>query len=212
MKLLLTAFEPFANEPINSSLEVARAVVRRGVPGAAVTLLALPVVRYLCVERALVAIDRLRPELIIALGQAGSRSQITPERVALNVDDFELVDNAGNQPFDEPAIPGAPAAYFCHLPVRRMVERLRAAEIPAAVSNTAGTFVCNHLTFGLLHHIATQGLPVRAGFIHVPYLTEQAAGKSADTPGLSLEVMVRGISLCLKTALATESQYRERVG
>ena len=201
MRLLITGFEPFGGESINPSALAAQRLAEEGFAGVEASWLVLPVVRYRCVERVVETIERGRPEVVVMLGQAGGRMRVTPERVAINVDDFRRPDNAGNQPVDEPHVPGGPAAYFCGLPVKEMVRRMREAGVPAAVSNTAGTYLCNHVSYGVLHAIATRGLPVRAGYTHVPYLPEQAAAKDQDAPSLSLDTLVRGLRAAVLAAL-----------
>jgi len=132
--------------------------------------------------------------------------------VAINVDDGRIGDNAGHQPIDQPVVAGAPAAYFSTLPIKAMVRDLRAAGIPAAVSNSAGTFVCNHLFFGLMHRAATRPVPgMRAGFIHVPYLPEQAA-RLPGQPSMALATLVAGLRVAVATALAVRQDIRETDG
>jgi pyroglutamyl-peptidase len=160
------------------------------------------------------AIDQLQPQLVLALGVAGGRSEITPERVAINMDDGRICDNAGCQPIDQPVVEGAPAAYFSTLPIKAIVRDLRAAGIPAAVSNSAGTFVCNHLFFGLMHRIATRPLAggMRGGFIHVPLLPEQAAHLPGALPSLARETLVAGLRIAVRTALQVRQDVRESGG
>jgi pyroglutamyl-peptidase len=199
--VLITGFEPFGGETINPSAAAARWLADESMAGASVECLVLPVARYRAVDLAIEALEQRRPDVMIMLGEAGGRTRVTPERVAINLDDYRIDDNAHNRPIDEPIVPGGPAAYFSRLPVRAMVERMRAAGAPAAISNTAGTFLCNHLSYGVLHHIAVRRLPVRAGFIHVPYLPEQAARKDTDTPSMELETMVRGLRAAVRAVL-----------
>ena len=137
------------------------------------------------------AIARERPDAVLCVGQASGRAALTPERAALNLRDASIPDNAGNRPVDEPVVPGGPAAYFTTLPVREMAEAIRRAGLPAAISSSAGTFVCNDLLYTLLYRIEREGLPIRCGFLHVPCLPEQAA---EGTPSLPLEDTVRGLA------------------
>ena len=132
------------------------------------------------------------------IGQAGGRAQITPERVAINISDANIDDNEGNRPTDEPIEIGAPAAYFSTLPIKAIVEKLKAENIPAAVSNSAGTFVCNHLMYGVLRHIEKNSLQTIAGFIHIPYLPEQTVNKE-NMPSLPLEVSTKAIEIAVRT-------------
>ena len=158
------------------------------------------------------AIDRLRPRWVLALGQAGGRHDLSLERVAINVDDARIADNAGAQPVDTPVISGAPAAYFASLPIKAMVAALRAAGLPASVSQSAGTFVCNHVFFGLMHRLQAQP-GARGGFMHLPLLPEQAARAAvATTPSMALPMMIEGTRLALLTACTTGSDLRQSGG
>ena len=173
--VLLTGFDPFGGEPINPSLEVARRLHGwRCASGAVVTACELPAVFGRAIDVLAQAIERTQPRLVIALGQAASRGEISVERIAINVDDARIADNAGRQPIDEPVVAGGPAAYFSTLPIKAIVAALHARGIAAGVSQSAGTFVCNHLFYGLAHLIDTRWPAMRGGFIHLPLLPEQA--------------------------------------
>ena len=212
MNVLLTGFEPFDREMVNPSWEAARALDGWRQGAAVVHARRIPCVFGAALVALDAAIDELQPQLVLAVGQAGGRSEFTPERVAINVDDGRIGDNAGHQPIDQPVVAGAPAAYFSTLPIKAMVRDLRAAGIPAAVSNSAGTFVCNHLFFGLMHRAATRPVPgMRAGFIHVPYLPEQAA-RLPGQPSMALATLVAGLRVAVATALAVREDIRETGG
>ena len=212
MNVLLTGFEPFDRETINPSWEAVRALDGWRLGGAVVHARRIPCVFGVAWGALDAAIDELQRQLVLAVGQAGGRSEFTPERVAINVDDGRIGDNAGHQPIDQPVVAGAPAAYFSTLPIKAMVRDLRAAGIPAAVSNSAGTFVCNHLFFGLMHRAATRPVPgMRAGFIHVPYLPEQAA-RLPGQPSMALATLVAGLRVAVATALAVRQDIRETDG
>ena len=212
MNVLLTGFEPFDRETINPSWEAVRALDGWRLGGAVVHARRIPCVFGAALVALDAAIDELQPQLVLAVGQAGGRSEFTPERVAINVDDGRIGDNAGHQPIDQPVVAGAPAAYFSTLPIKAMVRDLRAAGVPAAVSNSAGTFVCNHLFFGLMHRAATRPVPgMRAGFIHVPYLPEQAA-RLPGQPSMALATLVAGLRVAVATALAVRQDIRETDG
>lgn len=212
MNVLLTGFEPFDKEVVNPSWEAVRALDGWRLEGAVVHARRIPCVFGDALRALDAAIDELQPQLVLSVGQAGGRSEITPERVAINVDDGRIGDNAGHQPIDQPVVAGAPAAYFSTLPIKAMVRDLRAAGIPAAVSNSAGTFVCNHLFFGLMHRIATRPAPgLRGGFIHVPYLPEQAA-RWPGQPSMALATLVAGLRVAIATALAVREDIRETGG
>jgi pyroglutamyl-peptidase len=135
------------------------------------------------------------------VGQAGGRTDLSLERVAINVDDARIADNRGAQPIDKPVVAGGPAAYFATLPVKAMLRDIKAAGLPASLSNTAGTFVCNHVMYGLLHRLA--GSEVRGGFLHIPYLPEQAA-RLGNVPSMSLESVTQGLKVMLHTALTVK--------
>lgn len=143
------------------------------------------------------AVERENPDAVVCVGQAAGRAAITPERVAINLRDAVSPDNAGVIPRDEPVEPGAPAAYFSTLPIREMQRRIEEHGIPSVLSNTAGTFVCNGLMYGLLHHLSATGNKIPGGFIHVPCLPDQAARMKAGTPALSLEQIVEGLEAAL---------------
>ena len=141
--------------------------------------------------------DALRPDAVLAVGQYGGANGVRVERVAVNLRDARIADNAGAKPVDEPVVPGAPDAYFATLPTRRIVEKLREEDIPAQLSYSAGTFVCNNLLFCALHESAKKFPATRCGFVHVPYLPEQA--KDGSAPSMSLALMVRALTAALET-------------
>ena len=207
--VLLTGFEPFESEPINPSWEVVRALDGTEIGGATVVARQLPCMFGAAIKEVRLLIDELKPALVIAVGQAGGRPEMSVERVAINVDDARIADNAGMQPIDTAIVDGGPAAYFSTLPIKAIVRDMRAAGVPASVSQTAGTFVCNHVFYGLMHALGTSG--VRGGFIHIPYLPEQAA-RHPGQPSLALETMIAGIRKAVETALSTQADVREGGG
>lgn len=201
--ILLTGFEPFGGDAINPSEEIARqlngiTVARHRVIGAL-----LPCVFGAAIKELKHQIKLHEPVLVICLGLAGGRAEITPERVAINIDDARIADNAGQQPIDRPVVKDGPAAYFSTLPIKAIVQELRQRGIPAAVSQTAGTFVCNHVFYGLMHELALHHKNVRGGFVHVPYLPEQTTGK----PSLPYDKMIEGITRAIETAV----EYRRDI-
>jgi pyroglutamyl-peptidase len=161
-RLLLTGFEPFDGDTINPSLEVIHALAAR------VSVAELPVDREKAVEIALAAIEVHNPGVLIMLGLSTGRSHICVERIAINVDDFRIPDNAGNQPRGEAIFEGGPAAYFSTLPIYAIRDRLAEAHIPAVISNTAGTYLCNRVFYSVMRHLAVSNAPMIAGFIHLP--------------------------------------------
>jgi pyroglutamyl-peptidase len=196
-KILLTAFEPFGGETINPSQEVVRSLCRMTFDGLQIESCALPVERFKAIELALERIRRSEPDVVIMLGEAGGRPCITPERMAVNMDDFRIPDNAGYQPTRDPIVAGGPMEYFSTLPVDGIVEHLTQAHIHAALSNDAGHFLCNRLFYCVMHTIGTEALPMSAGFIHLPYLPEQVINKKPETPSMPLETMVHALTLIM---------------
>jgi pyroglutamyl-peptidase len=209
--VLLTGFEPFGGEPENPSLAIARALDRKRVAGHRIVGAALPTefARSLPVLETL--LRQHRPALVLAVGQAGGRAQISLERVAINLIDARIADNADDQPSDVPVIRDAPNAYFSTLPLKSMLLRLHAAGIPSALSHSAGTFVCNQVFFGLAHHLATHKPHARGGFVHVPYLPQQAA-RHDNAPSMALPTMVEAIRLCIETALTSDDDVHYAAG
>jgi pyroglutamyl-peptidase len=208
--VLLTGFEPFNKEPINPAWETVRALDGWSEDGFRVAARQLPCVFGDANAAVRSLIDELQPALVIAVGQAGGRVDLSVERVAINVDDAPIKDNAGLQLVDEPIVAGGPAAYFSTLPIKAIVAALRAAGLPASVSQTAGTFVCNHVFYGLMHTLAGRD-DVKAGFIHIPYLPEQAA-RHPGAASMSLAQMTEGIRIAIRTALSVTSDLAVGAG
>jgi len=196
-KLLLTGFEPFGGESVNPSWEIARSLDGEQVGGYLVVARQLPVIWNQALEVMEGLIDELSPDVIVAMGQSGGRAEICPERVAINVSDSPSADNAGVVMTDEPIGNGGPVAYWSTLSIKAMVAAMREAGVPARVSNTAGTYLCNHVMYGTLHLLTRRGLGIPSGFIHVPGLPEQMAPRSKGEPSLGLETQVRGIRAAL---------------
>lgn len=212
-RILLTGFEPFGGEAVNPSWRVAQALHGSRIGGGATVFAAcLPTVFGAAAGRLRQALDESGATLVLALGQAAGRSEMSLERVAINLDDARIADNAGSQPIDSPVVPGAPAAYFTTLPIKAMVLAMREAGCPAGVSYSAGTFVCNHVFFALMHELARRP-GVRGGFMHVPLLPQQAARQGgAAPPSLALAEMVAGVRVALATALDTAHDLRHSEG
>ena len=199
MKLLVTAFDPFGKESINPSLEVLKAL-EKNILGATIIPLEVPTVCYKSLQVIEEAIKEHNPDIILSIGQAGGRSEITVERIGINVNDFSICDNEGNQIIDEKIFKDGPDAYFVNVPIKAMVENIKKSNIPASVSNTAGTFVCNHVTYGVRHLIETKYKGKKSGFIHIPYLPEQVVNKNGVS-SMSLDVMVTGITEAIKAII-----------
>ncbi len=206
-KILVTGFDPFGGEPVNPAFEVLKFLEGKTLAGHLVVTQEVPTVRFRSIETLQQAIARVNPAVVIAVGQAGGRLEITPERVAINQDDFRIPDNEGNRPVDEPIVEGAPVAYFTRLPVKAMVAAMKEAGIPASVSNTAGTFVCNHIFYGLMHLLAGEDNVRRGGFIHIPYMTEQAA-RLGNQPGMAIETIAKGLEIAVAVAAKLEKDIR----
>lgn len=196
--VLLTGFEPFNKETVNPAWEAVRSLEGWAGDGFKVEVRQLPCVFGEAISVIEQAIADLKPAVVIAVGQAGGRVDMSVERVAINVDDAPIPDNAQRQLIDEPIVEGGPAAYFSTLPIKAIVSALRAAGVPASVSQTAGTFVCNHLFYGLMHHTAQ--MQVKAGFIHIPYLPEQAV-RHPGMASMALPELVRGLKIAVEVAL-----------
>ncbi len=205
MRILLTGFEPFGGQSINPSWEVARALQGAVIAGAQVTAVQLPCVFAQAVPALQHALAQHRPDIALALGQAEGRCDFSVERVAINVQDARIPDNAGAQPIDVPVIDGGPAAYFSTLPIKSLVVGLKAAGFPASVSHTAGTFVCNQVFYALQHTLA--GLGVLSGFMHLPLLPEQAAHWPGPTlPSWPVSVQAAGVQQALALLVAHRQQ------
>ncbi|MGE5654008.1 MAG: pyroglutamyl-peptidase I, partial [Bacillota bacterium] len=175
--VLVTGFQPFGGETVNPSLEAVKLLNGLVIDGYEVVIGEIPVVRFEATKTIVELIEQYQPEIVINVGQAGGRQEVSVERVGINVDDYRLADNAGNAPVDEAIAADGPAAYFATLPIKAMVKAMVAEGVPASVSNTAGTYLCNHVAYAVPHYIAAHRLPIRSCFIHIPFLPEQAAGK-----------------------------------
>ena len=210
--VLLTGFEPFGGETTNPSWRVAQALHGEMIAGAQVVAVQLPCAFGVALALLQRALEQHRPQLVMvmALGQAAGRCELTPERVAINVDDARMADNIGARPVDTAVVPGGPAAYFSSLPIKAIVAALREAGMPASVSQSAGTFVCNHVFYGLMHALQTRP-GVRGGFMHLPLLPEQAA-RLPGQPSLALATQIAGVRLALATALAQRCDLRASGG
>ena len=196
MKILLTAFTPFDGESINPALEAMKLLPDK-IGKLEVLKLEIPTVFGKSARLVLETIEQEKPDYVLSIGQAGGRAEITPERIAINIDDARIPDNEGNQPVDRPIVPDGENAYFSNLPIKTMMEAIKKEGIPASVSNSAGTYVCNHLMYSVLYYIKKNALPIKAGFIHVPYIPEQTVNKK-DKPSMSLAEIVRGLEAAIR--------------
>jgi pyroglutamyl-peptidase len=200
--VLVTGFDCFGGETMNPSWEICKRLPRE-IAGMRVETCLVPCEFRRAIEVVAEAIERHRPSIVLSVGQAGGRSRIGVERVAINVDDARIPDNAGLQPMDEAIASNGPPAYFATVPVKAMARAIRAAGVPAEVSNSAGTYVCNHVMYGVLHFIAASVRNARAGFIHVPYDESQVLDKR-DVPAMSIDSMTRGIVAAIEAAARTQ--------
>lgn len=204
MKILVAAFDPFGGEKINPALEAVK-LLDNEIAGAEIIKLEIPTVFHKSADTMRKKALEVKPDMILCVGQAGGRFALTPERVAINQDDARIEDNEGNQPIDAPIQEDGPPAYFSTLPIKAMVEKIKETGVPSAVSNTAGTFVCNHIMYQALY-LTEKELPgVRAGFIHVPYIPEQVVDKP-NQPAMSLEDIAKGLTGALEAMV----EYRDK--
>ena len=196
MKILVTGFEPFGGEKINPSIEAVHSLPEQ-IEGIEIVKIQIPVVRWKALAQIEQAVKQYNPDVILSVGQAGGRSDISVERIGINVDDFGIKDNEGNQPIDKIIKEDGQAAYFSNLPIKAMVKHMNDNKIPATVSNTAGTFVCNHVMYGILYMIDKKYPNIKGGFIHIPYMTSQVIDKK-NTPFMSLEEIAKGLELAIE--------------
>ncbi len=199
MKILITCFDPFGNMPVNASKEVLDKIDETKFD-AEIYKIEIPTIRYQSLEKVQKAIEELHPDVVISLGQAGGREDITIERVGINVDDFRIPDNGNNSPQDEPIYTDGPDAYFSTLPIRKMVNAIKENNIKASISNTAGTFVCNHVLYGTRYYLAHHYPNTKSGFIHVPFLKEQ--GEPLNKPYMELDDIVKGIEISIQAIIS----------
>ena len=200
MKILITGFDPFGGETVNPAYEAVK-LLPDTIAGAEIIKLEVPTRFHRAGAVLEDAMQRHKPDAVICVGQAGGRAAITPEKVAINLMDGRIPDNAGYQPVDVPIREGGETAYFTSLPVKAMVQRMRDAGIPAAVSYTAGTYVCNYLLYTLLYLIDKKYPNVRGGFIHVPYAMEQVINKPLGTPSMDLRQIARGLETAVEAVV-----------
>lgn len=206
--MLLTGFDAFGGATANPSWLAVRALDGETLMGHRLVAARLPTAFAGSLQELARLLRLHKPALVVCVGQAGGRSALSLERIAININDASIADNTGAQPVDLPVVANGPAAYFSTLPIKAMLLALQQAGITAEVSQTAGTFVCNHVFYGLMHALAKQpsASRTRGGFIHVPYLPEQGS------PCMPLEEMVRGLGIALECALATAHDITHGAG
>ena len=210
MKVLVTGFEPFGGEKVNPALEAIKGLPYE-IHGAEVSWLEVPTVFHKSAQVLEEEMSRYQPDFVLCIGQAGGRSSLAPERVAINQDDARIPDNEGNQPIDLPIRPDGAPAYFSSLPIKAMVQAIKKEGLPASVSNTAGTFVCNHLMYQVLYLVEKKFPHVRAGFMHIPYMMEQVVNRPT-APAMSLVDIMRGIEAAIGAIIEHGDQDLKLVG
>jgi pyroglutamyl-peptidase len=204
--VLLTGFEPYGNTPINPAERVAHRLDGVEVDNGRIVSRIVPNTFFKCIDSVKAAIEELKPAAVVMLGEFPGRAMVTVERIAQNLNDgarYGLLDNDGNRLQDDLTAPDGPAAYYSTLPIRAMVKAMREAGIPADISDAPGTFCCNHLMYGTLHHAATAGLDIRVGWIHLPALPAVAArDENLGMPSMSVENSAKAVQTAIQALLA----------
>ncbi len=201
-KILITGFDPFDKEKMNPAFESVK-LLPDELYGATIIKAEIPTVSYKAIEKTIKLMDEHNPDIVINVGQAGGRFGITPEKVAINLNDFRIKDNEGNQPLDSKIVENGKNAYFSTLPVKAIVNEIKKNDIPSSLSYTAGTFVCNQVMYGVANYIDENNLNIKSGFVHIPYMTKQIVNKQ-NQPSLSLEQLVEGLKAVIKACIEHE--------
>ncbi|CBH20250.1 Pyrrolidone-carboxylate peptidase (5-oxoprolyl-peptidase) (Pyroglutamyl-peptidase I) (PGP-I) (Pyrase) [Acetoanaerobium sticklandii] len=210
MKVLITGFDPFGGEKINPAWEAVKGI-KDIIEGAKIIKLEIPTVFNKSIEKVKEAMELEKPDIVLCIGQAGGRYDMTVERVAINVDDARIEDNEGNQPIDIPVFEDGENAYFSNLPIKAMVEEIKGQGIPSSISNSAGTFVCNHIMYGVLYHINKTYKNMRGGFIHVPFINEQVLDKK-NQPYMPVEHITKALEAAIKAAVINNEDIKKSGG
>lgn len=211
MKVLITGFDPFGGADINPAYEAVKMLPNQ-IKKAEIIKMEIPTVFIKGGEVLERAICEHRPDVVICVGQAGGRSDISVEKVAINLMEARIPDNEGNQPLDQKVWEDGQNAYFATIPVKAMAGKLKAGGIPSSVSYTAGTFVCNDIMYRLLYLAEKQHQGIRGGFIHVPYLPEQAVNLPAGTPTMAAEMIAKGLELAIEAIIENDEDHRVAMG
>lgn len=198
MKILVTGFEPFGGSSVNPSEQVVMRLQDISMPGVDLATAILPVDRNMSAQKLIEVCKAVQPGAILCLGEAARRSAISVERVAINLMDYRIPDNHGCRATDQPVVSGGPTAYFATIPAREIFEKLGLAGIPAELSLSAGSFLCNQVLYEILHNLSMNRLAIKAGFIHLPSLPEQAAQLNPKLPGMDIETALKGVLLALE--------------
>ncbi|KYH13715.1 pyroglutamyl-peptidase I [Staphylococcus kloosii] len=205
MKILIAAFDPFGGEKVNPALEAIKQLPEQ-IGEHLITKLEIPTVFHESKDVLAEALSQDRYEAVLTIGQAGGRFELTPERVGINIDDARIADNKGNQPIDALIQPQGAPAYFSNMPVKAMTEAIQNAGVPARLSNTAGTFVCNHILYQMGYLQATSYPELLFGFIHVPFIPAQVATKQ-NVPSMSLDIIVQGLTAAIKAISNSDDSH-----
>lgn len=206
MKILISGFDPFGGETINPSIEAVKRLPDN-INDIEVIKLEIPTVIGKSIDALTQAVHKYKPDVVLCVGQAGGRSDITVERIAINMNDCRIKDNEGNQPIDEKIVCEGPDAYFLTLPIKSIVSNLQIHGIPASISNTAGTFICNHVAYGMAHLAKTEYTNMRTGFIHIPFLPDQTINKS-NMPSMSLENIIEALEVAIQTTFQVKEDIK----
>jgi len=209
-KILMLGFEPFDKGSINPALEAIKILDNKQLEGGKNITSSLPVVHQKSIDKAIAEIVNHKPDAVICVGLAGGNFGISIERIAINIDDFRIKDNEGNQVIDEPVVAGAPAAYFSTLPIKAIVKELHNNGLPADVSNSAGTYVCNHIFYGVQHYIKNNDLDIKSGFIHIPLLPEQI--KSEKKPSMPLDLITKALTISAQAIIDNKIDIKMQAG
>lgn len=210
MKILVTGFDPFGGESINPALEAVKKI-SNNIDGVEIIKIEVPTVFKKSIDTLDKAMEEHKPDVVLCVGQAGGRFDITPEKVAINLDDARIKDNEGNNPIDELIFKDGETAYFSSLPVKAIVKSIKENNIPSSVSYSAGTFVCNHIMYGLLYLIDKKYKNVKGGFIHVPFIPSQVLEKK-NMPSMALEDITKGLEFALKAIIENKEDIKETGG
>lgn len=210
MKILVSGFDPFGGEKINPAIESVK-LLPDEIKGAKIIKVEIPTVARKSLKKLEEVIEIEKPDVVLSVGQAGGRTDITVERVGINMDDFRIKDNEGNQPIDEKIAKDGPDAYLVTIPIKAMVQKMIENKIPASVSNTAGTFVCNHVCYGMAHLASTKYPNMRTGFVHIPFLPEQVVDKR-NMPSMPLELIAKGLEYAIEAIIENKEDIKVEGG
>lgn len=206
MKILVSGFDPFGGEKINPAIESVK-LLPDEIKGAKIIKVEIPTVARKSLKKLEEVIEIEKPDVVLSVGQAGGRTDISVERVGINIDDFRIKDNEGNQPIDEKIAKDGPDAYLVTIPIKAMVQKMIENKIPASVSNTAGTFVCNHVCYGMAHLASTKYPNMRTGFVHIPFLPEQVVDKR-NMPSMPLELIAKGLEYAIEAIVENKEDIK----